>query len=279
MSISHYPTTESRYKHGSENRRKRRSDEEPAIWCREVSIALLLALLAQTFVSSLTALPHLDIPTPQMPTPNAYDLYLRAADSCKSARVGNKNLRLELNANDWYSGRYPQMYSDAEAAALAKANAPVLTQIHQGLTCECMQPPIRSDRFEGRGHADDLGHLGRLLLVEAQVKLSRGDHEGAMRSVLDTIQFGNDLMKGGTHSVIWTCRDIRRNALAEAVKIMPSLTAAGARKSAQHLEDLLEKQPTFASVLQEEKWSKQAILLEVLRRFDGPVEYSYVNRD
>jgi hypothetical protein len=239
----------------------------------------LLALVIQGVVGSLMTLPRLAIPPRMMPTPNAYDIYMQAAKACASARSGKKNLRLELGANDWYAGRYLHMYTDAEANALAKANARALALIHQGLNCEYMLPAPSQDERDANEHTDYEERLGRLLLVEAQTKLAQHDRNGAIRSALDAVQYGEDILHGGGSGATWTSRCIRLNALAEAVAILPQLTATEARSAAQRMEQVLSHQVPYATIMQEEDWRTQVELARILRRFDGPTQFAYVTED
>ena len=193
--------------------------------------------------------PRVIIPTPAMPSPNALDAFVQAANSL----TGEKDIDAQVN----------RPFS-ANQRALVEANAHALKMTRQGFTLPYRCRPLRSinDTFPEYKQERE---LARLLAVEGQVRQEQGDVGGAVSSRLDAVQLGAEVPHGGviiSDLVGIACQAIGRHRMWNQVD---HLTATQARQASRRLETLQTRQVPFADVLQEEKWSGQAVMINNMR--------------
>ncbi|HZT41723.1 MAG TPA: hypothetical protein VFA07_06020 [Chthonomonadaceae bacterium] len=216
---------------------------------------------------SLNRNPALAIPTPRMPSPNAYDYYVRASDAIKPITYHGSKVNVIFSIL-MKSGALEPSYPADEKGAFVNANAPALKLLREGFTYDCQLPPVRSfhtphDLLNPMG---DFARLARLLLIAGEIKASAGNWGGAMQSDLDAIQLGEDLSRGGGLGPFMEGDLYQRFGQQAAEAAVDHLTATQARETARRLERILARHAPFRDVLQEEKWQCQARLLELFRR-------------
>lgn len=202
--------------------------------------------------------PEIHVPTPAMPSPNALDYFIRAA-----------NLEKDSTKVDWaiasvHTGavRDDRLYSTAEKAALIRENAPALLEFRKGLTYPYQQPPMRS--FSARlPYYAKTRALARLLMLEAQVKGEQGDWGGAASTDLDNIRMGAAVPRGGT--LIAGLVGIAITAIGEKQlwKDADHLNATQARSAIRSLNSITFV--PYSQVMQEEEWGTEAGLAESMR--------------
>lgn len=234
--------------------------------------------------------PTLVIPTPVLPNPNAFDFYVRAGNAISNtSAISNAIYAIQepLPASQRRkktTAFLPPMpgvpnnagpppvaiernYSEAEKAALVEENAGVLQTLRQGFAFPYLHPPVRSSAATFPYYAT-FRQLARLLALEAQVKAARGDWSGAAQSGLDGIRLGSDIPRGAPFIgalVGIACEAIGREELWKSVE---HLDAAQARAAARRLEALIARRVSHADILQEEKWTGQASLVQIFRAPD-----------
>ena len=244
-----------------------------------VTIVLVFSLVF--WLHMLDTNPIVSIPNPVMPTQNARDYYVAAAneviDSNKIASVNwQPDKRPPGRPAPGWRGNPPSqtngdehVYSPAQKAALVAENVGAIQTLHKGLTYPYQEIPLRS--FSTLlPHYGKIGGLSRLLALEAQVKSTSGDWKGAIMADLDAIQVGQELPHGGGligMSVGETCQANGRRQAWDAVN---HLNAAEARANARRLEQIRARHVPFAPALQESKWAVQAGLLELMRQKNWP---------
>ncbi|MDO8588438.1 MAG: hypothetical protein Q7T82_15530 [Armatimonadota bacterium] len=260
-----------------------------------VAIALVAALVLA--MQSANRTPIVKIPTPVLPSPNAYDHYASAVGMMKGAekvgfavddsprpRVspmqpgvpapappsaqpppGSPAPSVALAAAP-RSNPLDHVYSLAEKEVLVRANAAALKELRRGLAYDYRRPPARSFNATYPEFAK-FRSLARALVLEGQTKAGRGDRGGAMNSHLDAVRFGADIPKGGDIiDMLVGCaiQSIGRNG---AWKSVDTLNAEQARRAAAYIETIMSRGVPFAETLQEAKWCTQASLIQM---FKGP---------
>lgn len=222
--------------------------------------AIVLAVIAATiwmWWSGLTRMPVVTIPTPTMPSPNAFDLINQACSNIQDEKqVG------EAIASRPVAGQH--VYTSAEKAALVAKNAEALRDLRAAFQHEFMHPPARSihDIFP---HYARQRSMARLLALEGQVHAKRGAWEKSMNSDLDAMELGIIVPRGAVligQLVGIACEAIGRRGAWEKVD---RLSATGAKAAVRRLEAMMAKRFPFADTLEEEKRFGQSALLEMFR--------------
>jgi type II secretory pathway pseudopilin PulG len=192
------------------------------------------------------------IPNPTLPSPNAWDFYVKAGDAI-------------INAGGIHAALDTQRITTlAQQESVVRQNAAALRLLRQGFLHEYLHPPVRtglSGPQDPLRHAKKFRELTRLLMVEGGVKAAHGDWHGATDSYLDGARLGVDVphgapLIGGLVGI--ACESITRRALWDTVS---HLDAVQARVTAEKLEALSARRVTYAQTIQEEKWTSQAFIL------------------
>jgi len=146
-------------------------------------IVLVVAgiMIAGTYLSR--PLPPIVIPPPPaLPADNGFDDCVRAASLLKDTEKLDK-----LDAS-----KQPR-----QAQALVKLNRPALDLVRKALPKEYMTPQVKKwdEEFP---YLKGFRSIGRLFLMEGQLKASAGDIRGAAESFLDARRFGALIPYGGS---------------------------------------------------------------------------------
>lgn len=214
---------------------------------------VLLATLALWWWHALNAAPPVvAIPTPVPPQPNAFDFYVRAGAVEVSA------LGAATTSPDPRKPRAPL----PARQALLRANQPALKTLREGFRHRYHAPPARSfsTLFP---HSATFREMARLLRFEGDLHAERGAWGQAASSYVDAIHFGNDLPRGGGLMgclIGDACEAIGRRSLWG---LADKLSAREARSVVRRLEAMEAKRHPFADMLQEEKWTGLASLIEL----------------
>ncbi len=205
-------------------------------------------------------MPTLTVPTPAMPSPNAFDFYSRAS----AAIIGDAIISP--------STPHPPPVPTAAQVAVIQQNAGAIALLHQGFLYPLQEPPVRSFSTLLPQY-QHFRALARMLGLAARVDAARGDWAGAMGASLDDVQMGETLPRGGSligMLVGVACESIGRHP---AWGYVDHLTAAQARAAARRLEAIRAGHVPFADTVQEGEWTGQAGLLELMRRRDWPGDF------
>ena len=199
--------------------------------------------------------PDLIVPTPILPSPNAFDYYLQAGTAITGGAIISPS-----------APNQPINPTAAQAAVVRQNAAPngAVSLLHQGFQYPCHGPVVRS--FSALfPQYQKVRALARLLALQARVDAAQGDWTGAMTADLDCIRLGEDTARGsGLIGMLVgsACESIGRR---QAWKIVNHLTLAEARAAAQRLESIRTRHVPYADTMQESEWSDQAGLLEMMR--------------
>ena len=238
--------------------------------------------------------PDIAIPTPAMPSPNAYDLLVEAAIAIPSPEKTVTSVSRGSTTYSDYShsaigyalastpdkkpgpAEVPErqyareadrmahhFYTLKEKEALLSEYSASLELVRRSFAYSYQAPPVRS--FHAlMPYLADYRQLARVLLLDAQVKTAHCDYAGAATSSLDAMELGSQIAHGsGLIGVLtgYACSSMGRSSLWPLIN---RLDAAHARTAGRRMERLINQEVPFADALQEEKWTAIASLQEAL---------------
>jgi len=231
-----------------------------------IGVVVILAVSIALRVRGLDVNPSVTVPTPTLPSPNAYD-YFVAADNAHTE-------------DKWASG---DPFRDNSSAAMAakeqslSQNVRAFGLLHQGFQYPFQAPPSRSFYGPNFTNYQKLRSLARVLALEANVDAQKGDWNGSLAADMDDMQLGEEMPHGGSLIAMLVgsaCQSIGRRQAWDAIN---HLDAAGARAAARRLEHIRADHVPFADTLQEEEWTTQASLLELMHGRDWPSNFVGIN--
>ena len=241
-----------------------------------LGIGLVLVIGLGTWFHALDTNPNITVPILVMPTNNAYNYYKAAAyamvDTGKidwAIQNRRKAIYENLRGGRVSATTDDRPYSLKEKKVLVAENAAALQLLHTGYRYPFQHPALRSFSATFPEYQKERA-LARLLALQAQTDAQKGDWKGALNADLDAVQLGETMPRGGAligMLVGEACQSIGRRGAWETVG---HLNAPQARAEARRLEAIRTYHVPAADVLQEEEWSAQASLLELMQRKDWP---------
>ncbi len=230
-----------------------------------LGLVLPLALGLVFWFRALDRNPDVSIPTPTMPTTNARDFYIAAANAVvDDKKIGDARTPQNLAGRTPNSPPPPSL---ADKEKLVAENAGAVQTLHTGFQYPYQELPARSYSTPFP-HYQKIRALARFLSLQAQVDAEKGDAAGAMDASLDSVRVGETMPRGGPligMLVGVACQAIGRQ---QAWKAAGHLNSAQARAAARRLEAIRAGHVPFADTMQEEEWTGQASLLELMHRRD-----------
>lgn len=224
---------------------------------------LCLIITGVGFYHEMEADPAVNIPTPVMPKPNAYD-YFREGGSMASALKKESKDASDMDADLRETPLHPPKFSPLERVATLAQFEPALTRMRQGFQFPFQNPPVRS-ASQLLPEFADFRNLARILTLEADVCEDQADWNGAISSRLDSLYLGREVPKGGSLIAGLVGVAIQAIGRANAQPIIENLSAGEARNAVKRMESILADQTPYAQILREEKWAMQASLAEIFR--------------
>ena len=198
---------------------------------RKGAVLLLLTACAAGWWQYLNHVPDISVPTPTMPSPNAFDRYVQAGNSL----VNEGAVRNAITRDDAIRRQNRKPLTPEQKTGLLEANKPALETLRSGFALPYQHPPLRS--FDvAFPYLEKFRSLARLLTLEAQMREANGDHAGAANSYLDAIRLGADIPRGGAliqELVGIACEAIGRRPLWA---LSEKLSADEAREAARRME-------------------------------------------
>jgi hypothetical protein len=231
----------------STKRKWQRSEKGMIVTCAVLGVLAVAGFIAYQRTNANVTI---SIPTPTLPSPNAYDFYVKAGTKTAFGNI--------------VTVRTPSPYTLSEKQKALTANAGNLMTFRQGMQHPYLNPPIRSMNF----HFTDYAHLrglARLLNFEAQVRAEEKNWDSSANSCLDALYMAQDIPRGGgsiSLLVATACEAIGRRP---AFRAADNVSAAGAHSAVKRLEAMALRRAPFTDTLQEEKWQMQAQLLEMFK--------------
>lgn len=255
--------------------KKKRGEVGKKLFLGFLSVVALVALFGALWWNTLNAEPEVRIPTPALPSPNAFTYYLQAGNALTTVTVNGKPI--DLKATFWRRGG-GHIYSPVQEAALVKANAPALTLLQQGFAYEYRHPPLHS--FDalvpeyGKFRA-----LARLLILKAQTKAAAHDWNGAINSDFDAIRLGVDIARGGGLLGVMSGATCQAFGHKDAAAAVDHLNAIQTRATARRLEAIIARHVPFTDVLDDEKCWYQASLIDMFHKPNWREDWSSNGED
>ena len=235
----------------------------PTRWGLSTALVVLAVAGALKWNAGLMPTP-VAILNPAPPVPNARELYdqaelLRGKDS----NTLETKIYLTFDAK---RGHYvPTIASLPMMRQLVAEDQPAFARLREGFRYQYQSPPVRSFDTLLPYYAEDRD-MARLLRIKGETDAYEGNWNEAINDDLDVVQLGTSLQHravliGGLVGI--ACDYIGRK---DAWAVLDHLTGPQARAAAMRLSAITSEQVPWSSVLQEEKWSHQAGLLEIYQR-------------
>lgn len=226
------------------------------------TVVAVLFVLGVFWLRAVNSGPPIVIPNPTLPSPNAFDFYVKAGN----AIVDENKVDFAISTRHSVSRTEPDdhAYSLAEKDALVAENARALGLLRRGFAYPYLNPSARSFSALFPYFAKFRG-TARLLTLEGQARRGHGDWGGAVSCNLDAVRLGVDVPHGSVLIGDLTgiaCQAVGRRPAWDAVG---HLSAPQARAAARRMEDIEARQLSYADTLQEEKWCTQAGLQQMMR--------------
>jgi len=203
--------------------------------------------------------PLVDTPASTMPHPNGYDYFIRAGEAFVRDDKGVD----EVTATAYVKGK---KYPIAPKEAWLKKNAKAFHLLREGLKFPARQP-MRAGSAIFPSYVK-FRSLARALTVESHVYIERGKFDKAANSVLDIIDFGYDIPRGGTLIASLVGNAIQAIGAHEWGDLMLHLDAKTSQAAASRLEKIYDGRFPYYKTLQEEKLSTQHSLRGILKQRD-----------
>ncbi len=238
-----------------------------------------------------------ELPTPVLPKPNAFDVYVRAG---KRFAAADKEVKQHLLSKEkQYS---PELANDAAFRALAgmassgnpiddaratrevaqRENTPLYTLaqkeallvyyvkaldgLRSGFAHAYWTPPIRSFDTLVPHHAHFRG-IARAMTLESQIYREKKQWAKAMEARLDILKLGLDVAIGGSHLSDAVSIAIMAIGAQNSEDTLSSLSESEARFALTRLETIAQKPFTFAQTFQETKWVTIASIQELEHKY------------
>lgn len=207
-------------------------------------------------------LPTAQIPSPTLPSPNAYDFYVKAGYALVSAP---KDLDPIFDSQNLPELDWKAVYPLAKKEAWLKQNTTALRILRQGFDHPAQVPASRAPDNITPPHSRKFRSLARLLIVEGRVHGERGRWKEAAQSATDILKLAGDLSQGGALINHLTGQAIAQLGLRELERIRPHLNSNESAAIAREMEKLFHNRVVYAEVLRNEKHAGQSLLLEAMR--------------
>lgn len=258
------------------------------IWLIVVTILLVLlggGYAYWEYVSNINPVVIIPAP-PALPSPNARDVYLAAAQlKVDSLTIGTRTVTVDDTYDCIRGGvvgpgtrgkKTPPPLVDMQA--LVTANAPAFAKVRQGFAYEYGSTPMRSLNTLFPEYAQFRG-LARAMMADGDVLCATGQWDTATERYLDCIRMGADIPRGGP--LIGGLVGVAVQAIGrmEIWTALDHVNGPEARLAARRLEKITPRQVPYANILQEEKWGWQAGLLEAFQSGQWHNWFSYLSSD
>lgn len=187
--------------------------------------------------------PPIHIPKQTLPSPSAYDYYVKAGD-------------LQNGSGKMSSAAHFNQTSDkkvfTQEASLRKAN--ILKVLREGFAYKYVQPRIFGVYFAYDRNWFLFRNLSNLLERDGMDKETNGDYKGAANSYLDEFKLGTDIKHGSPMGGMSCGKPIQDSSITLLVGIADHLNAKEAKWAAHKLDSLISQDTPLYENLEEEKW-------------------------
>ena len=195
-------------------------------------------------------------PRPALPNPNAYDTYIRAANSLVfTDKIGEAN-----------------RYNLAEDKAIIKANTRALSIFREGLKQEFSMPILNASSFPSYGQ---LRGLARAVSLQAVVYKESGENYESIMASLDGLKMGIDTAKGGNLIAGLVSVAIQAIARKDTWTTIDLLNPQETHKAIKRLDEIISQTVSYKSIMQLEMYNSLSDFEELLNSKDWRNQLSH----
>lgn len=225
-------------------------------------------------IDYMNAPPEVEIPTPQMPSPNAYYVYVKAG----KAIIDSPKIDPIYDPSPPPRQQWKMHYPIEKREAWLQQNATAFTILREGFKYHCRVPLRRSLNTSYFSNNPHVRKLNRILWAQSRVHEERGRLLAAMQNGIDMIRLGTDFSRGGAYVDFLVGSSLRDMGYQRCWELLPRLNNADSRTVIDRLEKLHQTRPTRVAILQEEKNYCQALSLEIMQS-DGWRRENWAGKD
>lgn len=234
-----------------------------------LTLILSAALVAVALIAWRRAsrVPAISIPTPRLPSPNAYDTLLAAA----RALVGGNTYEVAALPGEPLppgASRYMKRITLAQAQSLLKQNAAAIRLMRRAFRQQYWAPQenmydLASATRSMRENASFRG-LSRFLEFDSRTRAAEGRWSDAAQASVDAVRLG--VLAPHGRGIIGALVGVACEGMGrrELWRITPHLGAAEARSWARDMEGILATRYTLSPIVQQEEWSTHALVLAAM---------------
>jgi len=222
-----------------------------------INSQFLLMVISATLLCSQTG--FADSVTTKQPT--AFDYYASAA----AAEVDRHKVDFANSPTHGSSDPDDRAYTEAEKEGLVAENAEALRILRQGLSLPYQNPPAEDLFTPFPYYAQDRA-LARLLALTGKTQAAQGQWNDAVSSDLDAVKLGTELPHGSVligALVGVACQAIGRRPIWNSIN---HLNAAQAKAASLRLQEIQQRQVSYADMLVTEKSAYQAALHSLIQQ-------------
>ena len=196
-----------------------------------------------------------NLQTPALPSPNAHDLYHKAAVTIEVQMDPRKPVALVLDYNSRQSDpEDPKKYPLEGKRRWLEKNRPGFQLFDQALQVEYYFPPVRSAQRYGTINAPYQHYnLGKYIAVECEVLAADGKSEQAINRAIDIWHMGLHVAHGAPLPVALSATKLEYLAKRKLNGEIAHLNGAEAGRIAKRLETLLATRVPHRATLQEDR--------------------------
>jgi hypothetical protein len=218
-----------------------------------VGIVVLLGALVAWWVHEADVMPVVRIPASKMPSPNAYDFYVKAYNATVDRSEVNQDY-LEVA----YKAKRP-----AGLGSLVGRNKHALRILRQGFALPYLEP---AQGYSGSVDAyGEFRFIAGLLVIESANYEFEGGFGAAMESSLDAIRLGSDIPRSGGVDAFLSGKLSQNLGQHQAFPIVEHLNSSEARQSARRLEEIMARSVPYSDILRQDRLDRQSELMQMFQ--------------
>lgn len=203
------------------------------------------------------------VPTPAAPNPNGWDDF----------KLAGKMIGKTRNFGPYSdASRQPEEWKLPELKAFAQANKSALDVVRTGLDKPYLHPTLRS--YEDMPFYPEFREMGRILCGEARYYDVSGKPGEAADSLLDCIELGVTLPRGGILLTGLAGITIEAIGITPLATVVPKLNQDDLAKAAKRIKRIQAKRVPFSEIIIEEGNFDVSSLIEVINK---PSANSYID--
>lgn len=229
-----------------------------------VPVVAIIILAVVYFINNRP--PNIIVPTPAMPSPNGYDDFVLAGDMIGKIK----------HYGPCSSPRPVSSWTVTELEAFEKANAPALAIARRGLTKPYLCPPDRTYNSFIFAPFARFRETARTFKSEAFYYDTIGDHRNSANSMLDCIEFGVTIPRGGSliHGLVGIA--VEAIGSTDFDKQINNLSSDDLSHVAVRLDSIQHKRWPYSEIIREEGRSQVASLCSMMKDpHYGPSQWLY----